>query len=80
MIVESNYKAVETFDVIYEEVNLIDFEFDESIKTFFYPCPCGDIFEVTLEDLFKGENILKCPSCSLTIKILYTPEELHKYT
>ncbi|CRG97746.1 zinc finger protein, putative [Plasmodium gallinaceum] len=81
MIVENNnYEANEAYNVIYEEVKLEDFEFDESIKTFFYPCPCGDIFEITLEDLLKGENILRCPSCSLTIKIIYDFNNLKKYT
>uniref|UniRef100_A0A8C9GS92 DPH-type MB domain-containing protein n=1 Tax=Piliocolobus tephrosceles TaxID=591936 RepID=A0A8C9GS92_9PRIM len=53
---------IETFNVIYEEVKLEDFEFDKTIETFFYPCPCGDIFEATLEQLLNGQDILKCPS------------------
>ncbi|CAG9472247.1 diphthamide biosynthesis protein 3, putative [Plasmodium vivax] len=81
MIVENNLPEInEAYDVIYEEVKLEDFEFDETIKTFFYPCPCGDIFEVTLEGILKGEDVLRCPSCSLTIKIVYSPNDLKKYT
>ncbi|GAW83559.1 zinc finger protein [Plasmodium gonderi] len=80
MIVESNNLEIdEGYDVIYDEVKLEDFEFDETIKTFFYPCPCGDIFEVTLEGILKGQDILRCPSCSLTIKIIYSQSDLRKY-
>ncbi|VWU51459.1 diphthamide biosynthesis protein 3, putative [Hepatocystis sp. ex Piliocolobus tephrosceles] len=80
MIVQNNsYENSETFNVIYEEVKLEDFEFDQTIKTFFYPCPCGDIFEVTLEQLLNGQDILKCPSCSLTIKVKYNSNDLLKY-
>ncbi|SBS90771.1 diphthamide biosynthesis protein 3, putative [Plasmodium malariae] len=80
MIVENNnYEINESYNVIYEEVKLEDFEFDETSKTFFYPCPCGDIFEVTLENVLKGENILRCPSCSLRIKIIYKSKDLLKY-
>ncbi|KJP87212.1 hypothetical protein AK88_03129 [Plasmodium fragile] len=80
MIVENNHQEInESYDVIYEEVKLEDFEFDEAIKTFFYPCPCGDIFEVTLEGILKGEDVLTCPSCSLTIKIIYNSNDLNKY-
>lgn len=25
-----------------------DFEFDEETKTYHYPCPCGDRFEITI--------------------------------
>ncbi|CDU20705.1 hypothetical protein YYC_01503 [Plasmodium yoelii 17X] len=80
MIVENKTKTSETFDVIYEEVKLEDFEFEEHTKTFFYPCPCGDIFETTLEKLLNGEDILICPSCSLTIKIIYNLTDLNKYS
>lgn len=75
-LVEESY---ENQNVIYEHVKLEDFDFEEEIKTFFYPCPCGDIFEITLDALLKGETICKCPSCSLTIKIIYSIESLKKY-
>ena len=33
---------------IYDEVEIDDLDFDEDEKTFFYPCPCGDKFRITL--------------------------------
>jgi len=33
---------------IYDDVELEDCEFDEDSRTFFYPCPCGDRFRITL--------------------------------
>jgi diphthamide biosynthesis protein 3 len=34
--------------VIHEVVNIEEFEFDEELATFFYPCPCGDKFLITM--------------------------------
>jgi hypothetical protein len=34
--------------VIHEVVNIEEFEFDEELQTFFYPCPCGDKFLITM--------------------------------
>ncbi|SBT48592.1 zinc finger protein, putative [Plasmodium ovale wallikeri] len=80
MIVENSNEINESYNVIYEEVKLEQFEFDESSRTFFYPCPCGDIFEITLEAVLQGEDVLRCPSCSLTIKIIYNSKDLEMYT
>ena len=33
---------------IYDEVEIDDLDYDEEVKTFFYPCPCGDKFRITL--------------------------------
>lgn len=79
MIVEESFESYENGDVIYEYVKLEDFDFEEDIKTFFYPCPCGDIFEITLDALLKGETICRCPSCSLRIKVVYQRDDLKKY-
>ncbi|CAJ0895111.1 5495_t:CDS:2 [Entrophospora sp. SA101] len=55
----------------YDEVEIEDFEFEEETKTYHYPCPCGDRFEITLEDLMDGEDIARCPSCSLMVRVIY---------
>ncbi|KAI3662427.1 hypothetical protein MP638_003567, partial [Amoeboaphelidium occidentale] len=57
-------------------VEIEDFEFNEETKTFSYPCPCGDKFLITLEDLMDGEEIARCPSCSLIIRVVYDPVSL----
>ena len=51
-------------------LELEDFEYDEDEETYYYPCPCGDRFAITKEDLEAGEEIAECPSCSLIVKVL----------
>lgn len=60
---------------IYEEVEIEDMDYDEELKTYFYPCPCGDKFRITFKDLCYGEDIARCPSCSLIIRIIYDSDE-----
>ncbi|XP_068719179.1 diphthamide biosynthesis protein 3-like isoform X1 [Montipora capricornis] len=33
--------------VFHDEVEIEDFEYDEETETYFYPCPCGDQFQIT---------------------------------
>lgn len=33
--------------VFHDEIEIEDFEFDEESDTYFYPCPCGDQFQIT---------------------------------
>lgn len=33
--------------VIHDEVEIEDFEYDEEEDLYFYPCPCGDRFEIS---------------------------------
>lgn len=57
---------------VYDEVEIEDMEFDESLKVYHYPCPCGDKFEIALADLQDDFNdIAVCPSCSLMIRVIY---------
>jgi len=60
--------------IYHDEVEIEDFEYDEEEGIYYYPCPCGDRFEVTKEELIAGEEIATCPSCSLVIKVIYDPE------
>lgn len=57
-------------EVVYEEVLLTDMDFVEDDDMYYYQCPCGDVFELSVEDLKKGKRIARCPSCSLKIKVL----------
>jgi diphthamide biosynthesis protein 3 len=61
---------------IYEEVEIEDMTFDETELMYTYPCPCGDKFRITLEELWDGEDIAKCPSCTLHIMVIYEEEDL----
>eukprot|EP00670_Eutreptiella_braarudii_P000992 CAMPEP_0174297152 /NCGR_PEP_ID=MMETSP0809-20121228/50184_1 /TAXON_ID=73025 ORGANISM="Eutreptiella gymnastica-like, Strain CCMP1594" /NCGR_SAMPLE_ID=MMETSP0809 /ASSEMBLY_ACC=CAM_ASM_000658 /LENGTH=77 /DNA_ID=CAMNT_0015400735 /DNA_START=20 /DNA_END=253 /DNA_ORIENTATION=- len=56
---------------VYEEVKLEDMEYSEEEQTYWYQCPCGDMFTITVEELMRGEDIAPCNSCSLQIKVLY---------
>ncbi|PIK41892.1 putative DPH3-like [Apostichopus japonicus] len=55
----------------HDEVEIEDFEYDEEAETYYYPCPCGDRFEITKDDLANGEDEAACPSCSLVVKVIY---------
>eukprot|EP01040_Poterioochromonas_malhamensis_P007907 gene7907-8547_t len=64
---------------IYEEVEIEDMTYDAETKMFTFPCPCGDKFQISLEELDDGEDIAHCPSCTLKIRVVYEPEALEKY-
>uniref|UniRef100_A0A8C3MNI2 Diphthamide biosynthesis protein 3 n=1 Tax=Geospiza parvula TaxID=87175 RepID=A0A8C3MNI2_GEOPR len=57
--------------VFHDEVEIEDFEYDEETGTYSYPCPCGDRFLITREDLENGEDVATCPSCSLILRVIY---------
>mgnify|MGYP003709541119 CR=1 FL=1 len=61
---------------IYEEVEIEDMTFDTETQVYFYPCPCGDKFSISLEDLYDGEDIGTCPSCTLRIRIIFDEANL----
>ncbi|CAM9332562.1 unnamed protein product [Ectocarpus sp. 12 AP-2014] len=62
--------------VVYEEVGLDEMMYNDSEQMYYYECPCGDKFEISLEDLYDGEDIAPCPSCTLQIKVLFEESEL----
>ena len=53
------------------QVEIEDFVWDALKRVYHYPCPCGDRFEITKLDLKEGEDIAKCPSCSLLVRVIY---------
>lgn len=56
---------------VYDEVRLEEMEFDPVEQVYYYSCPCGDQFFIGLEELYDGEDIAPCPSCSLRIRVLF---------
>lgn len=56
---------------IYDEVEIEDMTYDETLQIYHYPCPCGDRFEIALCDLMDGQDIGVCPSCSLMIRVIF---------
>ncbi|KAI5413870.1 hypothetical protein KIW84_058127, partial [Lathyrus oleraceus] len=59
----------------YDDVEIEDMEWNEELQSYTYPCPCGDLFQITKEDLKLGEEIAGCPSCSLYITVIYNMED-----
>ncbi|KAF5831495.1 Diphthamide biosynthesis protein [Dunaliella salina] len=62
----------------YDEVEIEDMTWNEELQVYQYSCPCGDLFEISLEDLRAGEEIARCPSCSLYITVIYNPEDFQE--
>uniref|UniRef100_A0A3Q3XQW8 Diphthamide biosynthesis protein 3 n=1 Tax=Mola mola TaxID=94237 RepID=A0A3Q3XQW8_MOLML len=60
--------------VFHDEIEIEDFEYDEDTDTYYFPCPCGDKFAITKEDLENGEEVAACPSCSLLVRVIYDKE------
>ncbi|KAJ5871789.1 uncharacterized protein N7529_004142 [Penicillium soppii] len=56
---------------IYDEIEIEDMTFDPNLQIYTYPCPCGDRFEIAIDDLRDGEDIGVCPSCSLMIRVIF---------
>jgi diphthamide biosynthesis protein 3 len=59
----------------YDDVEIEDMEWNEELQAYTYPCPCGDLFQITKGDLRLGEEIARCPSCSLYITVVYNLED-----
>ena len=47
---------------IYDEIEIEDMTFDPATQLYHYPCPCGDRFEIVIDDLRDGQDIAVCPS------------------
>ncbi|GAV52149.1 hypothetical protein ZYGR_0AG01400 [Zygosaccharomyces rouxii] len=63
----------------YDQIEIEDMTFDVETRMFSYPCPCGDRFQLYIDDMFDGENIAVCPSCSLMIEVVFEKEDLQEY-
>ena len=37
----------EKMSIYHDEVEIEDMEYDEETETYYYPCPCGDRFQIT---------------------------------
>ncbi len=55
----------------YDTINISEFTINRDGRRIQYPCPCGDLFELSLERFAKGEKVARCPTCSLTVLIEY---------
>ena len=41
--------------VFHDEVEIEDFEYDPDTETYYFPCPCGDQFQITK---VRGQRIV----------------------
>ncbi|XP_077241524.1 diphthamide biosynthesis protein 3-like [Tasmannia lanceolata] len=64
----------------YDEVEIEDMEWNKDLDAFTYPCPCGDLFQITKAELRLGEEIGRCPSCSLYITVIYNQEDFIQHS
>jgi diphthamide biosynthesis protein 3 len=64
---------------VYDTVEIEDMEFNEELDAFTYPCPCGDRFFISVNDLKAGDEIATCPSCSLRVKVIYDHDDFAEY-
>jgi diphthamide biosynthesis protein 3 len=62
---------------LYDEIEIEDCFYDETLQIYHHPCPCGDRFEISIADMRDGEDIARCPSCSLMIRIIF--DEVNEY-
>ncbi|KAI8058570.1 hypothetical protein BDF22DRAFT_666587 [Syncephalis plumigaleata] len=53
----------------YDEIEIEDMEFDEENEL--------TTIHITKEELSDGEEIARCPSCSLIIRVIYDPDEFN---
>ncbi|KAJ4395326.1 Diphthamide biosynthesis protein 3 [Didymella pomorum] len=63
---------------LYDEIEIEDCFYDETLQIYHHPCPCGDRFEISIYDMRDGEDIARCPSCSLMIRIIFDQSDLPK--
>lgn len=70
---QTNQPTPPMADAIYDQIEIEDMTFDPALQIYHYPCPCGDRFEISIDDLRDGENVAVCPSCSLMIEVIFEP-------
>jgi diphthamide biosynthesis protein 3 len=61
--------------MLYDDMEIEDVEWNEELQAYTYPCPCGDLFQITKDELRLDEEIAHSLSCSLYITIDYNPED-----
>ncbi|OAL50270.1 zf-CSL-domain-containing protein [Pyrenochaeta sp. DS3sAY3a] len=61
---------------LYDEIEIEDCFYDETLQIYHHPCPCGDRFEISIFDMREGEDIARCPSCSLMVRIIFDASDL----
>jgi len=63
----------------HDEVDIEEMDWNDELHVFTYQCPCGDLFQITPEELLDGEDIARCPSCSLYVVVVYELDDIPNY-
>ncbi|XP_077024096.1 diphthamide biosynthesis protein 3-like [Tamandua tetradactyla] len=61
--------------MFHDEVEIKDFQYEENVEIYLYPCLYRDNFSITKEWLENGEDVAMCPNCSLVIKVIYDKDQ-----
>lgn len=61
---------------VYDDVDLEDMTWNSELSAYTFQCPCGDLFQITPKELANGEEIARCPSCTLVVRVIYDPDDL----
>ncbi|KAK5661311.1 hypothetical protein OQA88_11206 [Cercophora sp. LCS_1] len=62
---------------VYDEVEIEDMTYDETLQLYHYPCPCGDRFEIALCDLRDEADIAdNLPKPKDEVVAVVVPEEV----
>jgi len=56
--------------VYHDEVEIEDFEYDEELETYFYPCPCGDQFQISKVVSYVPGIFSTCSACMCCISTI----------
>ena len=72
-------KNGDSFLSFYDHIDIVEFDFNRDLQIFTYPCPCGDLFVISLDDLLNEETVARCDSCSLLVFVVYQKDEIMKY-
>lgn len=42
---------------LHDEIEIEDMDWSDDLQAFTYQCPCGDLFQITMEELAAGEGL-----------------------
>ncbi|OQS05906.1 hypothetical protein THRCLA_20501 [Thraustotheca clavata] len=56
---------------ISDEIDLDDMTYIENEETYSYSCRCGDSYNITVDELEEGMDVVPCDGCSLNIRVVY---------
>lgn len=48
--------------VFHDEIEVEDFEYDEEEEMYYYPCPCGDRFQISKVGIFFVRKLVVLPN------------------